>query len=78
MRIVKIQSPHKHFRMKRFPPNEKHYGNESQAFPSKKHFGTCSPLGMSNLWDKSGRNKNGPNCASNIPLEKVLKYKYQK
>ncbi len=64
--------------MKRFPSTEKHYGNEFQAFPSDKHFGTCSQMGILNLWDKSVCNKNGPNCASNIPLEKALKCKYKK
>ncbi len=45
MGIVKIQTPCKHSQMKRFPPSEK-------------HFGTCSPMGISNLWDKSVCNKN--------------------
>lgn len=63
--------------MKRFPPSEKHYGNESQAIPSEKHFRTCSPMGISNLWDKNVCSKTNPNCASNIRLEKALKCKYQ-
>jgi hypothetical protein len=37
--------------------------------PNEKHLGKCSPMGISNLWEKSVGGKNIQKSEPNIPLE---------